>query len=138
MDFVLVGTGLGALAMVVHAVVSWRCSTRARRGPTPLPWATFIARRHRTRTLLIVDRMLIIVGITLLSTVPLLLLVGVSDRVGLVIVATEVAGLTLGCGYWGFLVRAPGWRPHRHTPVRVRSARGGTRPDQTFGGPRPR
>ncbi len=117
MDFMLVGTGLGALSLVVKTMLQWWESTLSGPVPEATPWAVRAARRGRARLLSVAIRMAIIAGVTLLGTVALLLLIGASDRTGLLVIGFEIAGLVLGFGYWVFLIKFPAWRPHRPRPT---------------------
>ncbi len=117
MDFVLVGTGLGALLLVVRSVVSSLGQSMAGARMAPLPWSALLRRRGRARTRRLLLRMLGIAGTTLLLTVATLLVAGVSDRTGLVIIVAEIAALVLASGYWVFLINSPAWRPDRPPPV---------------------
>lgn len=117
MDFVLVGMGLGALLIVARAVVSWMGQSMPELGMAPLPWSLLLRRRERARKVRVLLRMLAIAGTTLLLTVVMLLVAGVTDRVGMVVIVAEIAALILASGYWVFLIASPAWRPHRPPPV---------------------
>ena len=100
MDFIVLGTILGAIMMVVGTVLRDLVPRRLPVGDDEAPWVTVRDRRRVVRVSLLGGRVATIAGVTILLTTLVLVLIDPSDRVALTLVIGLSILAFLGCAGW--------------------------------------
>ncbi len=118
MDFVLLGFGVGALLILTgRAVRAYGPRYRRQQLDTAVPFATFSAGLTWRRICRGGGLVATFAGVFLCLLTLFLLVAGVSDRSGMVIVVFSLLGTLIAVGIWALLFSRPEWRRAERSPV---------------------